>query len=374
MNKTQNILIVLITISKISCSNLQDLKKECQLSDPNGELQKKFSSASQIGMGTFGIVKKLELDGKEVVIKKIKIKTINVVNALFNEIIILKKVINQDNLLNFYKCVFDESESTIYIFTELLQQDLLNDDKFRQKPQKDKIDFYIKLAEAIKSFHDLNFSHNDIKPANIMIKDDSYFPKLIDFGLATELGKKTEGGSELYMPFEKIGTSINSTKEMDIVSFGVTIVELETNQENLMTIYNEQNIKYKNKEDFLKSYHIELARSVGPKYIFKLADHNFIVKTFKFFAKDIPERVYSFKDLLKGLMENNIKKRLTIEDAIGLLKRFKKIYEVNNEEMQNNNKIDEDKYKTKKIDENFFSFANKVISKNRRARRALLIV
>lgn len=47
------------------------------------------------------------------------------------------------------------------------------------------------LLKTLKKLHKLGYTHNDIKPANIMFgeKDGKWQVYLIDFGLATKIGK-----------------------------------------------------------------------------------------------------------------------------------------------------------------------------------------
>lgn len=45
-----------------------------------------------------------------------------------------------------------------------------------------KLDMMFKIAVAVKKLHDIDISHYDLKPANIMMMN-KYFPVLGDFGL-----------------------------------------------------------------------------------------------------------------------------------------------------------------------------------------------
>jgi outer membrane protein assembly factor BamB len=84
----------------------------------------------------------------------------------------------------------------------------------------------VRLATTLLALRDLSIVHRDIKPSNIIM--DASGPKLIDFGIAKELGRSpafTSGrkGTPGYMsPEQAIGGAV-LTHATDIYSLGVTI-------------------------------------------------------------------------------------------------------------------------------------------------------
>jgi len=130
--------------------------------------------------------------GVEVAIKKIDKDSFDK-----NEISILDKVKNLDNVVKYYGCLYDDFY--IYIIMEYIKG-LDFFEYIRKNPDNKKrvynniLSICIKLAIAIDDLHKLGIIHNDIKIENIMvIENDSkdlnnnLDIKLFDYGFACEL-------------------------------------------------------------------------------------------------------------------------------------------------------------------------------------------
>lgn len=88
------------------------------------------------------------------------------------------------------------------------------------------------LLLALKSLHDKNLIHLDIKLENVLISDGNVC-KLGDFGLVIDLNRKnlhlaTEGDSRYVAPEVLNG---EFTKAADIFSLGIAVLELACNLE-----------------------------------------------------------------------------------------------------------------------------------------------
>ena len=96
------------------------------------------------------------------------------------------------------------------------------------------IDIMLQLTSAISCAHDSNIIHRDIKPQNILIKEDGLI-KITDFGIAMALNSNeltqtnSVMGSVHYLPPEQANGS-GSTLKSDIYSLGIVMYELLTGE------------------------------------------------------------------------------------------------------------------------------------------------
>ena len=96
------------------------------------------------------------------------------------------------------------------------------------------IDIMMQLTSAIACAHDSNIIHRDIKPQNVLIKEDGLV-KITDFGIAMALNSNeltqtnSVMGSVHYLPPEQANGK-GATIKSDIYSLGIVMFELLTGQ------------------------------------------------------------------------------------------------------------------------------------------------
>lgn len=333
-------IIIFLLISKNEALNsFEKIKNQCYtMAQFEGlypeyaqkSLSERFNTEKIIGKGSFGKVIIGNLNNKEIVIKNVHIPNDTYALLVSRELKFLEKVKNQPHLLQYYLCVYNEKKASVYIFTEKLYKDLIDlRKKLKSQKKSERLKMYMEIAKSIKELHELKIIHQDIKPDNIMVTNEQInYPKLIDFGLSTRLGNESIGGSPLYSAFEKLDNSdVFGYPSLDVVSFGVSICVLEIGKEMVSKYAKIANLKeYKSLENFHYSI------------ISKVNDFNVDLETPNFFGKFClwiksifinvkKDKVLNFKEFLMGLMENDVNKRFTIDEAIYILNRFFKFYQ-----------------------------------------------
>ena len=101
------------------------------------------------------------------------------------------------------------------------------------------LDWSSQVAKALSAAHAANIIHRDIKPDNIMVRDDGYV-KVLDFGLARLNTAHDELSNAMTMPGTVMGTVKYMSPEQtrgevvttasDIFAFGIVLYELATGQ------------------------------------------------------------------------------------------------------------------------------------------------
>ncbi|MBI4232492.1 serine/threonine protein kinase [Candidatus Peregrinibacteria bacterium] len=112
----------------------------------------------------------------------------------------------------------------------VLAADLIGDSSLvKLENKKETKQFLLNIAQGLKAAHDVNISHGDIKPANVLLfrEGQEIVPKLMDFGLSlsTQLSINEGLGTPEYMAPEAflrgVSQSIEILKAADVYSLGV---------------------------------------------------------------------------------------------------------------------------------------------------------
>jgi len=88
---------------------------------------------------------------------------------------------------------YGEDGGTGYIFTEYVEGMTLLDyveekGKGKGLGEEEALSILLQLVTALEVVHKANFSHNDLKPANVLFNPLTKIARIFDFGLSTEVG------------------------------------------------------------------------------------------------------------------------------------------------------------------------------------------
>ena len=262
----------------------------------NKDIRKNYEFISMLGNGSFGKVRLYrDKNYKELLfaIKTLKKEGITSYHfsLLKQEVDILSNM-DHPNIVKYFG-IF-EDDYFIHIVMEYLKgQDLskiISLKNYTDFNENQMGQIIHQLLKALSFIHSKNIIHRDIKPENILFSDkrNIFSLKLIDFGLATfqEQEKKT-AGTPMYMSPEMVDG--NGTYVSDIWSVGVVVYQMVTgklpfdggeNDENQILYEHIKNDEY-NKE---KLNDVECSDDV--------------------------------KDFIDKALQKDIKKRMTVQEAL----------------------------------------------------------
>ena len=235
--------------------NINNNNQLFQILEPKAILDSKFYLIKKIGQGSSGKIylgsKKDSLDNKNDNMKYFSIKLMNSenidLNAFKNEIKLLKKI-NHRNVLKIYaydygpKISLDKTKNKKqkefhYIVMEYLMHgelnkyitDVINNVNIGFGENFGRL-IFSQLLDGLEVFHNLNISHRNIKLNNIIIGENDYILKYVDF----KMGIENQGllqycpGTPNYAAPELLLRQPYYGKSNDIFSLGVTLFVLVT--------------------------------------------------------------------------------------------------------------------------------------------------
>ncbi|XP_050068949.1 membrane-associated tyrosine- and threonine-specific cdc2-inhibitory kinase [Anopheles maculipalpis] len=194
-----------------------------------------FEQLHKVGEGSFGEVFKVRsrTDGRLYAVKKSKtyFRSTQCRELCLEEVRRYEQFSDHENCVKLYQAW--EQDDRLYMQMELCRENLEVYARQQQKLPDERIwSIMLDLLLALKSLHDRNLIHLDIKLDNILVTDDGTC-KLADFGIVFDLSKSnpryaTEGDSRYMAPELMEGTY---TKAADIFSLGIATLELASNLE-----------------------------------------------------------------------------------------------------------------------------------------------
>ncbi|XP_076442390.1 MAPK/MAK/MRK overlapping kinase-like isoform X2 [Babylonia areolata] len=196
-------------------------------------LLQKYRILGKKGEGTFSEVLKVQhiKDGTYRACKKMKqsYDSIEQVNNL-REIQAMRRLAPHANVLELFEVIFDKKSGTLVLICELMDMNIYELIRGKKQffPEAICKKFMYQLVKAIDHMHRNGIFHRDVKPENILIREDVL--KLADFGSCRSVYSKqpyTEYiSTRWYRAPECLLTDGYYTYKMDIWSIGCVFYEI----------------------------------------------------------------------------------------------------------------------------------------------------
>ncbi|CAK6431808.1 unnamed protein product [Pipistrellus nathusii] len=198
---------------------------------------KNYKAIGKIGEGTFSEVMKMQSlrDGNYYACKQMKqhFESIEQVNNL-REIQALRRLNPHPNILTLHEVVFDRKSGSLALICELMDMNVYELIRGRRHPLSEKkvVHYMYQLCRALDHMHRNGIFHRDVKPENILIKQEIL--KLGDFGSCRSVYSKqpyTEYiSTRWYRAPECLLTDGFYSHKMDLWSAGCVFYEITSLQ------------------------------------------------------------------------------------------------------------------------------------------------
>eukprot|EP01018_Ginkgo_biloba_P036200 Gb_02274 [translate_table: standard] len=202
-----------------------------------------FHKDNKLGEGGFGPVYKGRLlDGKEIAVKKLSIRSVQGKKEFMNEVKLVAKIQHR-NLVKLLGCCSEGPEKLLvyeYLPNKSLDTILFHPERRKLLDWEKRYGIIIGIVRGLLYLHQDSqprIIHRDIKASNILL-DENLNPKIADFGLAKIF---LEGESHVttrvsgtygYMAPEYAMQGQLSVKA-DVYSFGVVLLEIVSGRKNM---------------------------------------------------------------------------------------------------------------------------------------------
>jgi len=285
-------------LAKLSFANSEGV---IEMNDLIGQTISHYKIIEQVGQGGMGIVYKAEdlKLGRTVAIKFLPSHLASSEDSKARFIREAKSAaaLNHPNILGIYE--IDEVDSSLYIVMEYVDGETLKTyipkvTKGTGMPVTQAIEWIEQIAKGLRTAHNVNIIHRDIKTENIMINKEGRM-KIMDFGLAkfndnAGLTKtKTSLGTLSYMsPEQAMGQQAD--KRSDIWSLGIVFYEILTGE-----------LPFKSEHEAGLFYVIINEIPAAPNMLNKKIPHQVDAVVMKMLEKEPSKRFQNVDELLKSL-------------------------------------------------------------------------
>ncbi|XP_064427685.1 MAPK/MAK/MRK overlapping kinase isoform X7 [Mirounga angustirostris] len=226
-----------LSCKAVHCMCTCHLGPSCHHHETSGQGNEYYKAIVKIGEGTFSEVMKMQSlrDGSYYACKQMKqhFESIEQVNNL-REIQALRRLNPHPNILTLHEVVFDRKSGSLALICELMDMNIYELIRGRRHPLSEKkiMHYMYQLCKSLDHMHRNGIFHRDVKPENILIKQDVL--KLGDFGSCRSVYSKqpyTEYiSTRWYRAPECLLTDGFYTYKMDLWSAGCVFYEIASLQ------------------------------------------------------------------------------------------------------------------------------------------------